>query len=139
MPGSIVVGYDASPGARAALDQALELAAAFGDRLIIGFGVSPPAPVGEEVRAHRQALRDHAEKMTAEALERAQGSGVDVEVALVEDRASSALVSLAADNDARMIVVGSYGERPLKGAILGSTPHKLLHLAERPVLVVPAV
>jgi len=139
MPGSIVVGYDASPGARAALDQALELAAAFGDRLIIGFGVAPPAPVGEEVRAHRQALRDHAEKMTAEALERAQGSGVDVEVALVEDRASSALVSLAAENDARMIVVGSYGERPVKGAILGSTPHKLLHLAERPVLVVPAV
>ena len=138
MPGSIVVGYDASPGARAALDQALELAAAFGDRLIIGFGVAPPAPVGEEVRAHRQALRDHAEKMTAEALERAQGSGVDVEVALVEDRASSALVSLADDNEARMIVVGSYGERPLKGAILGSTPHKLLHLAERPVLVVPA-
>jgi nucleotide-binding universal stress UspA family protein len=70
MPGSIVVGYDASPGARAALDQALELAAALGDRLIIGFGVAPPAPVGEEVRAHRQALRDHAEKMTAEALER---------------------------------------------------------------------
>jgi nucleotide-binding universal stress UspA family protein len=139
MAGSIVVGYDASPGARAALDQALELAAAFGDRLIIGFGVAPPVPVGEEVRAHRQALRDHAEKMTAEALERAQGSGVDVEVALVEDRASSALVSLAAENDARMIVVGSYGERPLKGAILGSTPHKLLHLAERPVLVVPAV
>ena len=138
MPGSIVVGYDASPGARAALDQALELAAAFGDRLIIGFGVAPPAPVGEEVRAHRQALRDHAEKMTAEALERAEGSGVDVEVALVEDRASTALVSLADDNEARMIVVGSYGERPLKGAILGSTPHKLLHLAERPVLVVPA-
>ena len=26
-----------------------------------------------------------------------------------------------------MIVVGSYGESPIKGAILGSTPHKLLH------------
>jgi nucleotide-binding universal stress UspA family protein len=37
-----------------------------------------------------------------------------------------------------MIVVGSYGESPLRGAVLGSTPHKLLHLAERPVLVVPA-
>jgi nucleotide-binding universal stress UspA family protein len=30
-----------------------------------------------------------------------------------------------------------YGERPIKGAILGSTPHKLLHLAGCPVLVVP--
>jgi nucleotide-binding universal stress UspA family protein len=49
-----------------------------------------------------------------------------------------ALVELADRHDARMIVVGSYGERPIKGAILGSTPHKLLHLAGRPVLVVPA-
>jgi nucleotide-binding universal stress UspA family protein len=36
-----------------------------------------------------------------------------------------------------VIVVGSYGESPLKGAILGSTPHKLLHISERPVVVVP--
>jgi nucleotide-binding universal stress UspA family protein len=28
-------------------------------------------------------------------------------------------------------------EGPLRGAILASTPHKLLHLADRPVLVVP--
>ncbi len=37
-----------------------------------------------------------------------------------------------------MIVVGSYGDPPLKGVILGSTPSKLLHVADRPVLVVPA-
>jgi nucleotide-binding universal stress UspA family protein len=135
---SIVVGYDASPGAHAALDHALGLAAAFGDRLIIGFGVAPPVRLGEESRAHRDALREEAERLTVDALERAQGTDVEVEVALVEDRPSSALVALADNNDARMIVVGSYGERPLKGAILGSTPHKLLHMAERPVLVVPA-
>jgi nucleotide-binding universal stress UspA family protein len=135
---SIVVGYDASPGAHAALDHALGLAAAFGDRLIIGFGVAPPVRLGDESRAHRDALREEAERLTVDALERAQGTDVEVEVALVEDRPSSALAGLADNNDARMIVVGSYGERPLKGAILGSTPHKLLHMAERPVLVVPA-
>jgi nucleotide-binding universal stress UspA family protein len=137
LSGSIVVGYDASPGAQAALDHALGLATAFGDRLIIGFGVAPPDTLGEESRAHRDALREEAERLTADALERAEGTGVEVEVALVEDRPSAALAGLADANDARMIVVGSYGERPLKGAILGSTPHKLLHLAERPVLVVP--
>jgi nucleotide-binding universal stress UspA family protein len=36
-----------------------------------------------------------------------------------------------------MIVVGSYGEAPPKGAIIGSTPYKLVHLSQRPVLVVP--
>lgn len=138
MSGTIVVGYDASPGSRAALDRALELAAAFGDRLIIGFGVTPPGTPTEESRAHRQALRDRAETLTAEALERAVGAGVDVETALVEEKASTALIGLADENDARMIVVGSWEERPLKGAILGSTPNKLLYLAERPVLVVPA-
>ena len=60
------------------------------------------------------------------------------QTALVEDQASSALIKLADDNDARMIVVGSWEERPIKGAILGSTPTKLLYRAERPVLVVPA-
>jgi nucleotide-binding universal stress UspA family protein len=135
LSGSIVVGYDASPGAQAALDHALELAAAFGDRLIIGFGVTPPGSLGDEFR---QALRERAQELTAKALERALGAGVEVETALVEDRPSSALVSLADEHDARMIVVGSYGERPLKGAILGSTPYKLLYMADRPVLVVPA-
>ena len=35
-----------------------------------------------------------------------------------------------------MIVVGSYGDSPMRGAILGSTPHKVLNLSQRPVLVV---
>jgi len=34
-------------------------------------------------------------------------------------------------------VVGTYGESPLRGAMLGSTPHKLLHWSSRPVLCVP--
>ena len=51
---------------------------------------------------------------------------------------SAGLVGLADANDARMIIVGSYGEPPLKGALIGSTAHKLLHLSERPVLVVRA-
>jgi nucleotide-binding universal stress UspA family protein len=36
-----------------------------------------------------------------------------------------------------MIVVGTHGEHPLAGAVLGSVPHKLLHLSDLPVLVVP--
>ena len=50
----------------------------------------------------------------------------------------TALIEVADEHDARMIVVGSYGERPLKSALVGSTPTRLLHLSERPVLVVRA-
>jgi nucleotide-binding universal stress UspA family protein len=42
------------------------------------------------------------------------------------------------EHSARAIVVGTYGESPLRGAVLGSTPHKLLHLSRVPVLAVPA-
>ena len=52
-------------------------------------------------------------------------------------RPSDALIALAEEHDARAIVVGTHSESPLRGAILGSTPHKLLHLSRRPVVVVP--
>ena len=47
--GAIVLGYDASPGAKRALDTALDLATHFGDRLVIAFGAAaPPGPPTEE-------------------------------------------------------------------------------------------
>ena len=137
--GVIVLGYDASPGAERALDSALELAGQFGDRLLIAFGAAPPGPPTEEARAHVEALQELGGRVTAGALQRARGAGGEAEVELVPTRPSAALIDLADREDARMIVVGTYGESPIKGAILGSTPHKLLHLSERPVLVVPGV
>ena len=136
--GAIVVGYDDSAGAKAALEQALEIAKQFGDRLVICFGVAPPGSMGEEFKEHRRALEELGKNATDHALDRAKSAGVEAEVALVSKRPSAALVQLAAEHDARYIVVGTYGETPLRGAILGSTPHKLLHLSDTPVVVVPA-
>ncbi|EMF52732.1 putative universal stress protein [Streptomyces bottropensis ATCC 25435] len=34
-------------------------------------------------------------------------------------------------------MVGTWGESPMRGALLGSAPHKLLHLSRFPVLCVP--
>ena len=44
---------------------------------------------------------------------------------------------LARETNARMIVVGSRGEGTLKRVLVGSIPHKLLQVADRPLLVVP--
>jgi nucleotide-binding universal stress UspA family protein len=136
---ALVVGYDGSGCAHRALEEAAALAKAFGDEVVIVFGYDPgsvEAPEG--AREHREVVRRFGEKVTAEALERAAALGIDVEIELIPERPVDALLSAADRHDARTIVVGSYGESPLKGAILGSTPHKLLHLSERPVLVVPA-
>jgi nucleotide-binding universal stress UspA family protein len=61
----------------------------------------------------------------------------DVETEVIDARPAEALLKVATDRDARMIIVGTHGEHPLTGAVLGSVPHKLLHLSEVPVLVVP--
>ena len=134
--GTMIVGYDGSRCAHEALEHALRLAAELGDRVVIAYGYDPGGP-GEEYRVHRDAVRQIGERVTAEAAERAAQADVEVEVVLREDRPVDALLALAAEQDARLIVVGSYGEPPFRSAILGSTPHKLLHLSEVPVLVVP--
>ncbi len=138
MARDLIVGYDDSTGSRAALAEAIDLARALGDRVVIAFGYEPPGGMGEEAKAARAAVRELGEQFTARALARAAEAGVDAELALVDARPVDALLELASERDARMIVVGSYGESPIKGAILGSTPHRLLHLADRPVLAVPA-
>ena len=134
--GALIVGYDDSACARAALETALELARDTGDRIVIGFGYDPGGP-GEEYVAHREEIRKFGERATAPALERAQAAGVEAELALVPESPVESLLRLAEEHDARAIVVGTYGEHPVKGAILGSTPHKLVHVSERPVLIVP--
>ena len=136
MSGTIVLGYDASPGADGALATAVELAQRFGDRLVIANGISPPGTPTDETRAHIQAVEAKAAELTEAALARAREAGVGAEVEIVPLRPSEALVRLADQHNARFIVVGSWGEGPLKGAILGSTAYKVLHLAERPVVVV---
>ena len=135
---TIVLGYDGSGCARCALKVALELCKTLGDRLVIAYAFEPPGKlVGEEFKEHRQALEEIGDDMTREAVEHARDAGVQAHVELVAERPAEALSRLGAQYDARMIVVGSQGESPLRSAILGSIPHKLLQLAERPVLVVP--
>jgi nucleotide-binding universal stress UspA family protein len=133
----IVVGYDGSDCGRAALDEACALAKALGDRVVVVFGYAPGGYGGGEIPSHREAVEELGERIAAEAAERAERVGVDHEVLLLPRKGYHAVIETADERDARMIVVGSYGDPPLKGFILGSTPTKLLHLADRPVLVVP--
>lgn len=136
--GNVVVGYDGSDCSKAALDEAVGLANGLGDKVVLVFGYSPPGIWGGEIAEHEEAIEEYGQKLMAEAKSQAESAGVEAEVEMVPKRAAEALVDVATARDARAIVVGSHGEPPLRGFILGSTPNKLLHIADRPVLVVPA-
>jgi nucleotide-binding universal stress UspA family protein len=136
--GQIVVGYDGSACGDAALASALDLAGEVGDSVTVVFGYAPPGLWGGEIAEHEEAIEELGEKVMAKAKSQAAARGVEIDAQLVAQRAAEALIEVADRRDARMIVVGSFGDPPLKGMILGSTPNKLLHMSERPVLVVPA-
>ncbi len=56
---------------------------------------------------------------------------------MLDESPAQALLDAAERHAARVIVVGTWGESPMRGALLGSTPHKLLHMSPVPVLCVP--
>jgi nucleotide-binding universal stress UspA family protein len=137
----IVVGYDGSDGSRASLDRGIELAEKLGDTVTVVFGYAPPGIYGGEIVDHAEAVKERGTKALEEAEHQAsaKGSEVEVKTELVAQRAAEALLEAAESGDCRMIVVGNKGgESPLKGALLGSVPYKLVHLSPVPVLVVPS-
>ena len=50
--------------------------------------------------------------------------------------AARSMVDDAIEHDVDVIVIGSRGRGDLAGLLLGSTAHKVIHLTDRPVLIV---
>jgi nucleotide-binding universal stress UspA family protein len=134
----IVIGYDGSDSSKSALNQAFEFAKALRDSLVIVFAAAPGGYGGGEVPEQRKAVEEFGNTVTQEAVEAAKAAGVDAKVELINEHPHDALLTAGDKHDARMIVVGSHGDHPVVGAIIGSTPYKLVQTSDRPVLVVRA-
>ena len=132
---TIVVGYDGSDCAKAALNQALRLAGPTG-RLVITYADAPPR-IGASSLVPPEKVVELGRKVTAEALAVARQRGVPAEVVLEDDRPAEALLKVAARTGADLIAVGTRGKSQLTGLLLGSTPYHLVHRATLPLLVVP--
>ena len=85
-----------------------------------------------ETSSHAQSVVDQAvQKLTAAGV-KASGTARDSLFGL----AAREILSEADSRDAGVIVMGSRGRGGLAGLLLGSTAHKVMHLASRPVLIV---
>jgi len=82
---------------------------------------------------------DEASAAVAAAVDKLTAAGVkahgDVGTTLFGYAARN-IVNDAKEHDVDVIVMGSRGRGDLAGLILGSTAHKVIHLADRPVLIV---
>ena len=75
-------------------------------------------------------------KSTVDALTKAGITAHGVVRDALYGHAASEIVSEARERGADVIVMGSRGRGDLAGLVLGSTAHKVMHLADRQVMVV---
>lgn len=137
MSTSIVLGYDGTEGGHAALEEALRVAEEIGGEIVAVYAYDKIISGGES-RDLDEIIQARGDALLAEASARAAEVGISCATQYAEGRPAEALVAVADQRNARFIVVGSFGERPLKGALLGSTPYKLMQLSDRPIIVVRA-
>ena len=138
---SIVVGVDGSETAGRALTEAIGLAEAVGATLHIVSGyeeIRGAKIVGApEGAAKVWAIAPDAQgrKAVEEAEAKARLRGVSAKAHAVKGDATDALVKVADQENAGLIVVGSRGMHGV-GRLLGSVPDKVSHKARCSVLIV---
>jgi nucleotide-binding universal stress UspA family protein len=144
----VLIAYDGSEDAKSAIASAGELLTP-GPALIVTFwhaaerlvstsaGAATYAPIfGEIDDLERSNARSSAEEGAA--LAREVGFDASALVARSDRNIWRAILDLAAEHDARAIVLGSRGQGGLSDVLLGSVPGRVIHHADRPVLVVRA-
>ena len=144
MFGSIVVGTDGSQTAEEAVRQAGELAKQMGAKVHL---VSAFEPVSESrLRSERQGApsdvewavnpREDVNATLEEARKSIEDSGVDVELHAREGDPADAILDVAEERGADLIVVGNRGMTGAKRFPLGSVPNKVSHHAPCSVMII---
>ncbi|MEA2494453.1 MAG: hypothetical protein QOJ29_2364 [Thermoleophilaceae bacterium] len=145
MYGTIVVGTDGSETAREAVSQAADLAKTVGATVLL---VSAYEPVSETRLRHERAEvpedvswmvnpREDVQAVLDGEAERIKASGVnDVDTFAREGDPADAILDVAEEKGADLIVVGNKGMTGARRFLLGSVPNKVSHHAPCNVMIV---
>jgi len=144
MFGSIVVGTDGSSTAQEAVRQATELARSLKAKVYL---VSAYEPVPEgRLRDERQQVpadlqwmvnpREDVEQTLREGADSLEEVGIEVETLAREGDPADAILDVAEEKGADLIVVGNKGMTGAKRFLLGSVPNKVSHHAPCSVMII---
>ncbi len=141
---SIVVGTDGSATAGEAVRQAMELATSVGAKVYL-VSAYEPTPEGRlrderaQIPADLQWMvnpREDVEATLAEGAELIREKGIDVETLAREGDPADAILDVAEEKNADLIVVGNKGMTGAKRFLLGSVPNKVSHHAPCSVMII---
>ncbi|HEX8631299.1 MAG TPA: universal stress protein [Catenuloplanes sp.] len=142
---TVLVGTDGSESSLKAVDRAAEIAAAMEALLIVVCAYHPMSareqaivtPSLGDTRFYQVAGVEAAEEALAVATKRAADAGASgTQGRLVKGDAGQALLSMARENSADLIVVGNRGINTLSGRLLGSVPSDVSQRSQCDVLIV---
>jgi nucleotide-binding universal stress UspA family protein len=137
MPNVLVLGYDASESANAALAATIRVAPVVGAKVIVVFGFYISPLGGQQEGSIREALENVGRHAVNRAVADLEAEGIEVETRLVSGKPADVLIDVAKEAGAAAIIVGTVGENPIAGAFLGSVVLRLIQRSSVPVLVVP--
>ena len=141
---SIVVGTDGSETARKAVQQATELARQVGASVSLVSAFEPVSNqrLREEKREVPEDLqwavnaREDVNATLDEAAEQVRGAGVEVNTFARQGDPADAILDVAEERSAGLIIVGNKGMTGAKRFLLGSVPNKVSHHAPCSVLII---
>jgi nucleotide-binding universal stress UspA family protein len=136
MINKILLAVDGSQPAERAVPVACELAQKFGAEVLV-FHVRPTG-VGRAA-AFELESDDEAANLIDRVAKWLKDQGVSARgevVTAVHGQEAREILDAVKTEDVDLIVMGSRGLGDLAGLLVGSVAHKVLHLADRPVLIV---
>lgn len=134
----ILVAYDGSEGARAALKQGIALAKALTAELatiLVEEHLPHYAASISEVKAAKEEIDAHFRSLEKEARDLAALSGVELETIVRQGHEVETIVNIAKDGQYDLLVVGYHGHSQIYGRIMGSTAQSIVRLAPCSVLL----
>lgn len=139
----IVVGTDGSDTAEQAVKQAIELARLSGAQLgiVSAYSSSAGRRTGAEAQEapadvqHELGPREDINIVLDAAAADAKAAGVDVQTHAVEADPADAILNVAEETKADLIVVGNKGMTGARRYLLGSVPNNISHHASCSVLI----
>jgi nucleotide-binding universal stress UspA family protein len=138
MSKTILLAVDSAHPVRAAAEVTGNLSKDSGDRVVVMH--AHEIAVGRFGRIQVCCPEGEGERLVADMVDRFKQAGITADSDIREARfghAARMILTAAEDHDARMIVLGSSNRTDLPHIPFGSVSNRLLHLAERPVLIVP--
>jgi nucleotide-binding universal stress UspA family protein len=133
----VVLGYDGSDEAKAALDETIRLFTGTGTEVVVVFAYDISPLDGAAVADFKAELDRIADQETTRALEDLEAAGIEATALHVSGKPADAIIEAALETAARMIVVGSPKRGPLASAVLGPVVLSLAQRSPAPLLVVP--